>query len=231
MLPKPLQYNALPDKLLLLGILIICLFSVFCLLPSTAFASQADKEVLRIQKAYENIKDIRGSFIQKSHIKDLKRTDTYKGQFFIKSPKIRWEYKGDKPQVVYITGDDIIIYQKKEKQAFKAKFDRATYGQAPIALLGGFGNIKNEFDVSTKTEIRNQNTEHRLLLKPKKPMGNIVSVEITTSGEEFPIESLTIIDALSNRIDIYLKDVRINTELKDKLFEFSPPDGVNVLQQ
>lgn len=198
--------------------LLLTVYSPFC------FASQADDKVLRIQKAYENIKDIKGSFIQKSYIKDLKRTDTYKGQFFIKSPKMRWEYKGDKPQIVYITGDDIIIYQKKEKQAFKAKFDRATYGQAPIALLGGFGNIKNEFDVSIKSE-------QKLLLKPKKPMGNIVSVEITTSSEEFPIESLSIIDALSNRIDIYLKDVKINTELKDKLFEFSPPEGVNVLQQ
>ncbi len=204
-------------------LVIVCLlYPISCL---------ADDEVLKIQKAYENIKDIKGSFIQKSYIKDLKRTDIYKGQFFIKSPKMRWEYKGDKPQIVYITGDDIIIYQKKEKQAFKAKFDRTTYGQAPIALLGGFGNIKNEFDVSIKTETRTQNTEHRLLLKPKKPMGNIVSVEITTSSEEFPIESLTIIDTLSNRIDIYLKDVKTNTDLKDKLFEFSPPEGVNVLQQ
>jgi outer membrane lipoprotein carrier protein len=201
--------------------LFFCLFA-FSLLP-LAFC-HADDEVTRIQKAYEHIEDIKGNFIQKSYIKDLKKTDTYKGQFFIKSPKMRWEYKGDKPQIVYITGDDIIIYQKKEKQAFKAKFDRATYGQAPIALLGGFGNIRNEFDVSIKTE-------HRLILKPKKPMGNIVSVEITTSSEEFPIESITIIDTLSNRIDIYLKDVKINTELKDKLFDFSPPEGVNVLQQ
>ena len=188
-----------------------------------AFAS-ADDEVTRIQKAYENIKDIKGSFIQKSYIKDLKRTDTYKGEFFIKHQKMKWEYKGDKPQVVYITGDDIIIYQKKEKQAFRARFDRATYGQAPIALLGGFGNIANEFDVSMKAE-------HRLLLRPKKPMGNIVRIELLSSDEEFPIESLVITDNLSNRIEIQLKDVKINTNLKDKTFEFSPPEGVNVLQQ
>lgn len=202
---------------------ICCLLSVFCLLFSTAFASQADDEVAKIQKAYENIKDIKGSFVQKSYIKDLKRTDTYRGQFFIKSQKIKWDYRGDKPQTVYITGEDIIIYQIKEKQAFKAKFDRATYGQAPIALLSGFGDIKKEFDVSVKPE-------QKLLLKPKKPMGNIVSVEIMASSDEFPIASLAIIDTFSNRIDIYLTDVKINTNLKDKLFEFSPPEGVNVLQ-
>lgn len=207
-------------KIYYLLFVIFLLFTFFYSLP----ASWADDEVSRIQKAYENIKDIKGNFIQKSYIKDLKRTDTYKGRFFIKSPKMRWEYRGDKPQIVYIRGDDIIIYQKDEKQAFKTKFDRATYGQAPIALLSGFGNIKNEFDISVKSE-------QKLLLKPKKPMGNIVSVEITLASEGFPIESLAIIDTLSNRIDIYLKDVKINTELNDKLFEFSPPEGVTVLQQ
>lgn len=221
---ETLEYRSIVEKIItiLLHYSITPLLVIVCLLYP--ISCLADDEVLRIQKAYENIKDIKGSFLQKSYIKDLKRTDTYKGEFFIKSQKMRWEYKGDKPQIVYITGDDIIIYQRKEKQAFKAKFDRATYGQAPIALLSGFGNIKNEFDISTKTD-------HRLLLKPKKPMGNIVSVEITTSDEEFPIESLTIVDTLSNKIDIYLKDVKINTELKDKIFEFSPPEGVNVLQQ
>ncbi|HAK88526.1 MAG TPA: hypothetical protein DHV16_05785 [Nitrospiraceae bacterium] len=205
----------------LLKTITICLFTIFSLLPFAL--CHADNQVEKIQKAYENIKDIRGNFIQKSHIKDLKRTDTYKGEFFIKSKEMRWEYKGDKPQTVYINGDDIIIYQKKERQAFKAKFDRATYGQAPIALLGGFGNIDNEFNVSTKND--------RLILKPKKPMGNISHIELLPSNGEFPIESLAIIDTLSNRVEIHLKDVKINTDLKDKIFEFSPPENVNILRQ
>lgn len=201
-------------------LVIFLLFTIHYSL-STAWA---DDEVLRIQKAYKNIKDIKGSFIQKSYIKGLKRTDTYKGQFFIKSPKMKWHYKGDKPHTIYIIGEDIIIYQINEKQAFKAKFDRSTYGQAPIALLSGFGNIRNEFDVSIKKE-------NELLLKPKKPLGNILHIELKISDNEFPIESLSIVDALSNRIDIYLTDVKINTNLKDKIFEFSPPKGVNIFQQ
>ncbi|MDI6801368.1 MAG: outer membrane lipoprotein carrier protein LolA [Thermodesulfovibrionales bacterium] len=199
------------------------LCSVFCALSSVSFASQTEDEVLKIQKAYENIKDIKGSFIQKSHLKDLKRTDTYKGEFFIKSQRMRWEYKGEKPQIVYISGDEIIIYQPKEKQAFKSRFDRAAYGQAPIALLGGFGNIKEEFNVSVKND--------KLLLKPKKPMGNISHIELLPSDGEFPIESLIIVDNLSNRIEIFLKDVRVNTGLKDKTFEFTLPEGVNIFQQ
>ncbi|MBF0559868.1 MAG: outer membrane lipoprotein carrier protein LolA [Nitrospirae bacterium] len=197
---------------------------LLCALCSMLYASDsAGDEVARIQKAYESIKDVKGDFVQKSYIRDLKRTDTYGGRFFIKPPRMKWEFSGDKPQSVYITAEDIIIYQKKEKQAIRAKFDRATYGQAPIALLGGFGDINKEFDVSMK--------KGRLLLKPRKPMGIIVQIELTLSDAAFPIETLSILDTASNRIDITLKDVRVNSGLGEKIFVFTPPEGVSVFQQ
>jgi len=193
----------------------------FCPLPFAL--TFADDEVARIQKAYENIKDLKGNFVQKSYIKDLKRTDTYSGQFFIKPPKMKWEFKGDKPQAVYITGQDILIYQKKEKQVFRTRFDRATYGQSPIALLGGFGDINKEFDVSMKKD--------GLILKPKTPMGHIVQIELTLSDGVFPIEALSILDTASNKIDITLKDVRINTGLGERIFAFTPPEDASVIQR
>lgn len=212
-------------KRVLFVFIFCCLFILlpiaYC--PSPIALLYADDEVARIQQAYENIKDIKGNFVQKSYIKDLKRTDTYRGQFFIKPPKMKWEFKGDKPQTVYITGEDIFIYQKKEKQVFKTKFDRATYGQSPIALLGGFGDINKEFDVSI--------IKGRLILKPRKPMGVIVQIEITPSDGVFPIESLSILDKASDKIDITLKDVRINTGLGEKIFEFTPPEDATVIQR
>lgn len=183
----------------------------------------AAEKVTAIQKAYEGIKDIKGSFVQKSTIKDLKRTETYKGQFFIKAKQMRWEYKGDKQQVVYITGKEIIIYQPQQKQAFKAAFSQATYGQAPIALLSGFGNIDKEFTVALKDE--------KLILTPKAPMGNVTSVELKTSDEGFPIRALGVIDKLGNRVDIDFSNVKTNTNIKAGTFVFKAPEGVAVLEQ
>ncbi|MEW6215793.1 MAG: outer membrane lipoprotein carrier protein LolA [Nitrospirota bacterium] len=182
-----------------------------------------EQEIYRIQKVYEGISDIKGNFIQKSHIKDLKRIDTYKGQFFIKRPmKMKWEYKGEMPQEVLINNDEIIIYQKKERQAFRGKFNRDTYGQAPIALLSGFGRIHEEFYVSKKNG--------RFLLKPKRPMGGIVSIEIEPSEGEFPISSFTINDSRSNTIEVILKGVEVNTGLGDRLFEPSLPEDVKIYE-
>ena len=200
------------------------LLVVFCLLTVSSVAfSSADEEIAKIQKAYEGIKDMSGSFVQKSYIKDLKRTETFKGQFFIKRPmKMKWSYKGEQAQEVLINNDEIVIYQKKEKQAYRSPFDRDTYGQAPIALLSGFGNIREEFSVSEKNG--------RLLLKPRKPMGGVISIEIEPASGEFPIKSFTINDSYSNRIEMNLRDVRINTGLKDAFFELSLPKGVTTYQ-
>jgi len=187
------------------------------------FASSVDEELLKIQKAYENIKDMKGNFVQRSFIKDLKRTDTYKGQFFIKIPKkLRWEYGGEKPQEVFINNDEILIYQKKEKQAFRGKFDWNTYGQAPIALLSGFGKIQEEFSISQKNE--------NLMLKPKQPMSGILSVEIVPSKSEFPISSFIIRDSHSNKIEIILKDIKIDTDVEEKLFYPSLPGDTKIYE-
>lgn len=205
---------------------LLCLFTLVNLLIfscSVLFASSVDEELQKIQKAYENIKDIRGNFIQKSFIKDLKRIDTYKGQFFIKIPKkLKWEYKGEKAQEVFINDNEILMYQKKERQAFRSKFDWNTYGQAPIALLSGFGKIQEEFLISQKNG--------NLLLKPKNPMGRILSVEIVSSENEFPITSFIIRDSLSNKIEIILKDIRINTDLGEKLFDPSLPKDIKIYE-
>lgn len=197
---------------------------IFGPLLSSASAVSVDEEIIRIQKAYENIRDIKGSFFQKSFIRDLKTTETFKGHFYIKRPmKMKWSYEGDKAQDVLINNDEITIYQKKEKQAFQGKFDRETYGQAPIALLGGFGRIQDEFAVSGK--------QGKLLLKPKKPMGVILSVEIEPSDGAFPIRSFTVIDSYSNRITMDLMDVKINTGLDDAFFNPALPKDVSIFRQ
>jgi len=193
--------------------LLACAFLLFNV--SHAIASP-DKDIKRIQDVYESIKDMKGNFIQKSSIKDLKRTDTYKGKLFIKQPmKMKWSYDGTVNQEVFINGDEIIIYQKNEKQAFRGTFDTDTYGRAPIALLSGFGKIQEEFSISGKNGM--------LLLKPKKQVSGIKSIELELCREEFPIRSFTIYDSHENKIVITLENIKINTGLKDSIFVPSLP--------
>ncbi len=187
-------------------------------------AADVNAEIGRIQKAYESIRDLKGSFTQKSVIKDLDKTETYRGQFFIKPPlKMKWVYAGKEGQSLTIRGDTVLIYKKAEGQAYKSRFDRKTYGQTPVALLGGFGNIRQEFSVSAEG--------NALILKPKQPMGAVTSIRVSLSEEGFPIRGFEIRDSHSNVVEIELGDVKTNTGLKDSVFDLTVPKGVNVYEQ
>lgn len=202
---------------------VLFIFIAGIALPAVSPASEFDDNIEKIQKAYEKIKDMKGGFTQKNTIKDLNKTDTYKGEFFIKQPlRMKWVYTGKAAQDIFINNDTVVIYKKGDKQAYKARFDKATYGQTPVALLSGFGNIRQEFTISGRG--------NTLLLKPKSSLGNITSISITLADDAFPIQSFTIQDGRSNVIEIVLKDVKTNTGLKDPLFEFSLPKGVNVYE-
>jgi outer membrane lipoprotein carrier protein len=190
---------------------------------AVAYADKLEDRVVRIQKAYDEIADVKGHFVQKSRIGELKRTDTYRGSFYIKPPKMKWEYTGEKAQTVYIDSENIILHQKKEKQVFKSRFDKSTYGQTPFAFLTGLGNIREEFDVSS-------GPGDTIVLKPKKSMGNITRIEIKPSGGVFPIRAITIIDNLSNTNNITLSDIKINTGLKDSAFRFTMPKGAALME-
>lgn len=191
---------------------------------SPVSASSLEEQILKIQNAYEKIHDLKGTFTQKNTIKDLNRTDTYKGSFLIKYPlKMKWMYEGETSQDITINNDTVLIYKKGDRQAYRTQFDRATYGQTPVALLSGFGNIQEEFDVSV--------TENSMMLKPKRRLGNVASITILISESAFPIQAFTIQDGSSNIVEIELKDVKINEGLKDSLFDLSVPEGVDIYQQ
>lgn len=199
------------------------LFFAGLAVPAFSTQSEIDEKVTRIQKAYENIRDMRGSFTQKNIIKDLNKTDSYTGEFFIRQPlKMKWVYTGKAAQDVYINNNTVLIYKRGDSQAYQAAFDKTTFGQTPVALLSGFGNIRQEFTISGKG--------NSLQLKPKSALGNITSISIGLSEDEFPIQSFTILDGRSNVVEIRLTKVKINTGLKESLFEFSLPKGVNIYE-
>lgn len=200
------------------------LVAVLLCIPTVSFAATADENVAKIQRAYQDIKDLKGSFIQKSFIKDLNKTETYKGDFYIKPPmKMKWIYGGKTAQDLIINNDTVMVINKGENQAYKSRFDKNTYGQTPVALLSGFGDIRDEFNASGK--------ENTLLLRPKRPIGNVVSIKMVLSDSGFPIRSFEIVDSYSNEINIQLNDIRTNTGLKDSLFDLVVPKGMHIFEQ
>ena len=175
----------------------------------------------RIQAAYGGIRDASGTFVQQSHLKDLGRTETFGGDFMLKLPgRMRYIYTAGSRDQVIIKGDVITIYQEKEAQILKSRFNTGTYGTAPVAFLGGLGNIKRDFNLSEKNG--------KLILTPKNRMSGVTFITVEPSNGPFPIKSFSIHDRYENTVRITLKNVKLNGGIKDSIFEFAPPPGTHV---
>ncbi len=198
--------------------------AVYCLLSivSTSHASTVDEVVGRIQKIYGEIKEVQGKFSQTSYIKDLDKIERYEGEFFIKKPSsIRWNFSKPRDEEIIIKENDIWIYKKSEKQALKSAFNKDAYNHVPIALLNNFGDLKNNFDIKL---IKDDTLE----LTPKRRMGFINKLLLEINSTDFPVKTFSVFDVYGNKINITIKNVKINSGLEDSIFTFKLQPGVEI---
>ncbi|RJQ46759.1 MAG: outer membrane lipoprotein carrier protein LolA [Nitrospiraceae bacterium] len=202
--------------------LLFLLFTINCSLIPSVYAATVEEIVKDIQSRLSDINDIKGTFTQTSYLKDLEKTETYSGTFYIKKPSgIMWEYNTPRDEKVIINGTDTWIYRESQKQAIRTKLSKESYSQVPIALLNSLGNLSVEFNIMLEA--------HDVLnLRPKQKMGFMQEIILKTVPENFPIKTLKVLDTYGNLITIEIRDIKTNLGLKDSLFTFTPPQGVEV---
>jgi outer membrane lipoprotein carrier protein len=209
-------------SLLLIVLFIICHLSFVI---SAVHAASVDETISMIEKKAGQIRDISGSFLQESFLKDLERTEEYKGDFFIKKPSfIKWQYAEPRDEEVYIKTDEIWIHKRLAKQAIRSRFTENAYGQAPIALLGSLDNLKADFDISATDR------DDILKLIPKHDIGSIKELLVEVSNTDFPISSLTVFDIYGNNVIILIKDIHTNSGLDDADFIFEPTPDMEIFE-
>ncbi len=194
----------------------------FCL-AFVNFSSAEENTITKLEEAYKNINDAQGRFSQISYLRDLDKTQKFNGRFFIKGDKIRWQYTGDFPQVIYINKKTLTVYDKIRKQAIESTFDEKKYGQLPLALLSRVSVLKDDFEIS-------QISKDTLVLIPKSKMGNIRKIELTLEEGDFPIKSLKVTDVQNNTVKVEFYSVKINKNLRDSIFKFVPQKDDTILR-
>ena len=219
------NYQLSVEKLLIPCFLfLISLFPFPFSLSTVVYAASVDEVVDRIQKKYNAIQDIQGKFSQTSYIKDLERVEKYEGTFFIKKPSsMKWMYSTPRDEEIIIRDTDTWIYRKSAKQVLKSTFSKDAYSQVPIALLNRLGTLKSDFDI---IEIKKDMLE----ITPKRQVGFIKKIVLEVSSGDFPIKAFNILDINGNKIDIVIKDTKINTGLEDSFFIFKTPSDVEVFE-
>jgi outer membrane lipoprotein carrier protein len=202
--------------------LLLAALALLASAPSRAASPKALLEELR--RTYESTQDLSGSFVQTSHLAAAALDRTVSGKvLFKKGGKMRWTYEGDDPQEIVSDGKTLWIYQVRDRTVVR----RDLAGLPPssrlaLDLLSGFAGVTEAFDVKTCGDAC-------LELRPRETRPELTRVVLQLEPKAREVRSVTTEDSLGNRTRVDLKDLKWNTGVKDDVFGFKAPKGVEVL--
>ena len=193
--------------------------------------TQSQKDLLgKVQTFYASAKDFSAEFKQTYTYSIYGRKKISTGKVYFKKPsKMRWDYETPTQRVFVADGKTLWVYEPEEAQVFKRDLSSA---QLPIALrfMEGNARLDQEFIVQ-KISQEEQGPIVILLLKPKVPSPDFTSLELRVNEVNGEVKSSILVDPTENRNRIDFVEVKVNQDLPETGFSFTPPNGVRVIDE
>jgi outer membrane lipoprotein carrier protein len=184
--------------------------------------------VQKIESAYEKVQDIEAGFTQKILFKDFATPFISKGEVYLKRGKMRWDYREPTRQQIFVDGEKVLYYVPEHQQVVKSHLALEADSHVPIHLLSGTTRLGKDFDVTLQGE---ENGVRRLDLVPKDPNMKTVKIEIEVAAPSYLIQKVTLHESNGNRSVFDFSEIRVDQGLKDPVFTFTIPKGVEVVEQ
>lgn len=163
------------------------------------------------------------SFAQTLRTDDGEILQVSSGKFYLNRPgKFRWDYDVPYEQKIVSDGTSVWIHDVDLQQVTVQK-QTAALSNTPMALMEGKVKLAAAYTV---TELDNRDGIYRLKLSSKS--GDADFSELIVGVDVIGMRFLQLRDQFEQTTDIVFDDLQSNTKLAAELFEFIPPEGVDV---
>ena len=198
----------------------------FLLAAALAFSAQAQADsVDTLRDFVRDAKSGKANFTQTVTSPDGSKKKTSSGTFeFVRPDRFRFAYS--KPFESLIVGDgqkvwlhDIDLNQVSVRKASQA------LGSTPAALLAG-DSLDRDFTLTPEADKDGLSWAHAV---PKAKDGPFQFMRVGFRGKE--LAAVEIVDSFGQRSLLQFSGVATNVSLPADRFKFTPPPGVDVLQQ
>lgn len=193
-------------------------------LTQSAVAAPADNltAAKRLNKLLTNTKSMTANFTQTTKGAS---SGTFKGTMSVQRPNnFRWETKSPSEQLIVANGNSMWIYDKDLEQATKQGVD-SQVGNTPALLLSGDpSKIDKNFKITQP-----YNNKNYYVLYPKSSNASFKSLSMSFSGGK-PV-MMVLNDTLGQTTSIKFSGIKMNPSINASQFKFTPPKGVDVINQ
>lgn len=201
-------------------------FILLSLQCSLVFAQETQKAFIRL---LDNISTFEAHFVQKVQDADGLSLAQSEGKLVIARPN-KFYWSSQAPETVLIVADGKFLWTYDVDLAQVTKQDlRSAINNTPATLLAGTAQSwENYFKVTAAPARQCRHLTQCFLLQPTRQDAPFSEIFMGFSGEK--LVEIRMRDALGQRVHTVFNKIVMNHKVRDKLFIFVPPKGVDVIQ-
>lgn len=153
------------------------------------------------------------------------KTTTFSGTMAVARPnQFRWHISSPSSQLIVANDNTLWVYDKDLAQATRQS-TRNQVGETPALLLSGNVNtLKDNFIVTQPNAPKNY-----YVLTPKDANASFKNLALSFNGGR-PV-MMVLNDNLGQTTTIQFSNIKMNPKIAASQFDFTPPDGTDVIDQ
>ncbi len=187
--------------------------------------AHAQDAAAQVDAHLAKLKTMSATFTQVVRDKDGEIIERATGSFSMSRPdRFRWDYRQPHEQTIVADGKRVWLYDRDLDQVTVRPL-AAGLGATPAMLLSGQQKVADAFD---SAGIDKDGRWAWLRLRPRSPSSDFSDVGLAFDSRG-ALASMELKDKLGQLTLIDFADVRLNVRLDDKLFQYSPPAGADVI--
>lgn len=199
------------------------LFLLAFFAPTAAYAVPAGE---RLEGFFNNIQTMQADFQQTLVDEQGNVVQEASGTFALQRPgKFRWDYAMPFEQLIVADGKKVWIYDVELEQV-TVKPLQAALGSTPAALLSGSQPLEDNFTI---TERGTQDGLQWIELQPKAEATDSSFESIRMAFDSGDLRVMQLLDSFGQTTYMRFSDLQSNPDIDPSLFEFIPPEGVDVI--
>jgi outer membrane lipoprotein carrier protein len=206
-------------------------FTLLAALFATSLYSAPEFDLMatlhKLEDRYNNIKTMQVDFTQSlvySLQPSAKRLES--GVLYLRKPgKMRWDYREPAKKLFLSDGKDIYFYSPAANRVEKSKVKETEDMRAPLAFLIGRLDFERDFK---EYIVRTEGQDRWITAKPRSTKAPYTEVRFLLLPN-LQISRLRVMGQDQSVMEFTFKDEKLNPKLDDKLFQFTPPPGAEVV--
>lgn len=187
--------------------------------------------VKKVETRYQKTTDLTAEFAQITTVRGFASAIKSAGRVYLKRPgKLRWDYLEPTLEQIFVENDKVQFYIPEHKQVLNGQLSKMANSQAPLQLLQGIGRLDEHYLVALTPDGAKGNGGLPLLsltLPDGGPDQPRIVVEVDAATHF--LRRVALHDVNGNVSTFTFSAIKANTGLKDDLFVFTVPKGVEVI--